>query len=233
VVQAVGLKKRFGSLQVLNGIDLTVSPGEVVAIIGPNASGKTTLLKCILGLVYPDAGQVRIDGVDTTRDFAWRRRLGYMPQAVHFPEAESPRHLLALIERLHGEPARRRDELLGTLDLTRFLKKPVRALSGGTRQKLNIVMGLMHEPALLVCDEPTAGLDPASSSRFRELIQGVRQRGGTALLTSHYISELEGMAERIVFLLEGRVFLDQTPEQLYQRTGERRLERAIAKLLES
>lgn len=227
-----GLRKSFGALEALKGIDLTIEPGRVTAIVGPNAAGKTTLMKSLVGLVIPDAGDIRVDGVATRNSWAYRERIGYMPQTARFPENLSLAELLALVKDLRGTPARFEDELLRLFELPGARDRPLRVLSGGTRQRISAVLALMFDSDILILDEPTVGLDPLSSRRCKDRLAAERKRGKTIILSSHVMSDLEELAERVVFLAEGQVYFDGTLEEIRQRTAEPTLERAIARMME-
>jgi Cu-processing system ATP-binding protein len=232
VITVRGLRKSFGALEVLRGIDLTVEPGRVTAIVGPNAAGKTTFLKSVVGLVIPDGGDIQVDGASVLGSWAYRRRLGYMPQAARFPDNLVVAELLGLLKDLRGAPAPHEAELLRLFDLVGTLDRPLRVLSGGTRQRISAALALMFDPDLLVLDEPTVGLDPLSSRRFKDRLAVERSRGKTVILASHVMSDLEEMSDRVVFLVDGRVYFDGTIAQIRDRTGEPTLERAIARLME-
>ncbi len=232
MVRVEALTKRFGPLEVLKGVSAEFAPGAVTAVVGPNASGKTTLMKSILGLVLPDSGQIEVLGEPAINNPRVRDRIGYMPQDPRFPENVTAREVLALIEELRGRPKMRHEELVERFDLAEHLDRPTRFLSGGTRQKLSAVLAFLFDPEVLILDEPTAGLDPLASSRFKDLVKAERDRGKTVILTSHVMSELEELAERIVFLLEGRVVFAGEVEDLRETTGEARLERAVARMME-
>lgn len=229
-VELSGVRKRFGRLTVLDGVDATISTGRVTAIVGPNASGKSTLIKCILGLVRPDAGSITVLGEPAGADPRYRRRVGYMPQGAPFPENLTGREVLALIQSLRPGDATD-DDLVHRFQLEPTLDKPVRLLSGGTRQKLNAALAFRFRPALLILDEPTAGLDPLSSGVFKEKVQQAADGGASVVLTSHVMSEVEELADDIFFLLDGQVRFQGTMEDLRRLTGEQRLERAVSRIM--
>ncbi|MEO0556687.1 MAG: ABC transporter ATP-binding protein [Bacteroidota bacterium] len=233
LVDVTGLAKRFGRLEVLRGVDVGFRRARVTAVIGPNGSGKTTLIKAVLGLVRPDAGTVAFDGeIVEPGDVTYRSRVGYMPQRAAFPENLTGREVLTMLRDLRAGDARQLDEmLLQTLALEPELDKPLRTLSGGNRQKVNAAVAFLFRPDLIVLDEPTAGLDPVASSALKEAIRSAKARGVTFVLTSHIVSELEELADDIVFLLDGRALFAGTTDDLKRETGEDRLERAIAHLM--
>ncbi|MEQ9105038.1 MAG: ABC transporter ATP-binding protein [Rhodothermales bacterium] len=227
-----GLMKSFGTNQVLAGIDLTFGAGETTAIVGPNGAGKTTLIKSLLGLVHPDAGVLEVGGLPAGSDGDYRRLIGYMPQSARFPDGMSARDMIALVRRLRDPKTPIDTSLIRTLGLSGEMDKPFRTLSGGTRQKVSAVLAFMYTPPIYILDEPTAGLDPVSSAALKDHILAVRERGATVLLTSHVMADLEELCDRIVFLLDGRVRFDGSLSDLRARTGQPRLERAIARILE-
>lgn len=225
------LNKSFGKLHVLKGVSASFSPGRVTAVIGPNASGKTTLMKSILGLVIPDAGTVTIAGEDVRNDPATRRRVGYMPQEPRFPDNLRVNELFDFVQDLRNERPAGLNGLVERFDLSAHLHKPLRTLSGGTKQKASAVLTFLFRPDVLLLDEPSAGLDPVASSRLKDLILEERGRGATVILTSHVMSELEELTDEVLFLLEGTVRYRGTLDAIREATGERRLERAIAKVM--
>lgn len=233
MIDVLALEKWFGALCVLDGLDLRLRPGRVTAIIGPNGSGKTTLIKSILGLVRPDAGALRLRGmrVDGHR---YRADIGYMPQIARFPENLTAREVLDLLRALRaGDAAALDEELIAAFAIEPQLDKPLRTLSGGTRQKVNAIIAFLFRPGLLILDEPTAGLDPVSSGILKDKILRERAAGRTILITSHILSELEELAQDVAFLLDGRVCFSGSVDELRARTGEQRLERAIARVMTS
>ena len=231
MIEARGLRKRFGSLNALDGMDLVVPRGLITAVIGPNGSGKTTFNKCILGLVRPDSGELLLNGKAVNGDPSYRSLIGYMPQAARFPENLSAKDVIRLVMDIRGNPRERDEELLAMFDLGTAMRTPVRLLSGGMRQRLNAALAFLFSPDLLILDEPTAGLDPVSSRALKDKILRERDAGRTFIVTSHVLSELEELADRIAFLLDGKVRFTGTLPSLRAETGESTLERAIARLM--
>lgn len=231
LVEIRGLRKRFGSRQVLNDIDLDIPGGAVTAIIGPNGAGKTTLNKSMLGLVRLDAGVVRFDGKDTAGNIAYRARIGYMPQTPRYPDAFSAGDVLRLLREFRGLGARTDEELIAAFQLEPLLDVPARSLSGGQRQRLNAAAAFLFQPDLLLLDEPTAGLDPVASGILKDKIRAVREAGRAVVITSHILSELQELADLVVFLHEGQIAWSGTLDTLLIDTGMATLERAIAHLM--
>ena len=230
-VQISSLRKRFGRLEVLRGVDCTILPGRITAIVGPNAAGKTTLIKSILGMVRPDSGAVLVDDVVVGRDPGYRERIGYMPQAARFPEQLNGREVIGLLTAVRGRSNGLDDQLIEQFRLTPHLDRPIRTLSGGTRQKLNAAVAFLFRPSLLILDEPTAGLDPVSAGLLKDRVLRAPGEGATVILTSHIMSEIEELAQDLVFLVEGNVIYQGSVASLLAQSGELRLERAIAGIL--
>jgi Cu-processing system ATP-binding protein len=228
VIEIEGLRKRFGALAALRGVDLAFEKGRATAILGPNGSGKTTLVKCVLGLVRPDAGRIRVRGAAVDEGGAYRRAIGYMPQIARYPENLRVREILDMIRDLRGRPEGTDDELEHAFDMESELDKPFKTLSGGNRQRLSAVLAFLFRPEILFLDEPTAGLDPLSSSRLKDKILAEKGRGRTVVLTSHLLADVQELADDVVYLLDGAVSFHAPLETLLGETGERSLERAIA-----
>jgi Cu-processing system ATP-binding protein len=231
IVEITDLHKSFGSLTVLDGVDTTVDVGRITAVIGPNAAGKSTLIKTMLGLVRPDSGRIVVNGMTVNADPDYRRSIGYMPQLARFPENLTGREVLAMLEHLRGPSAERDEELIEALDLEPELDKQTRTLSGGTLQKLNAVIAFLFRPPLLILDEPTAGLDPVASGIVKDKIVRATRAGASVILTSHVMSELEELSDVVIFLLEGRIQFQGTQAELRRLTGRSRLEQAVASLM--
>jgi len=231
IVEVDGIRKRFGRRTVLDGITCSFRRGRVTAVLGPNAAGKSTLIKIFLGLVCPDAGRVRIDGALINGDPAYRAGIGYMPQIARFPENLTGRKVLEMLRGLRGADTPTDATLLDGFELDPQLDKPLRTLSGGTRQKLNAAIAFMFVPRLLILDEPTAGLDPLASGFLKDRVTDALGRGASVILTSHVMALVEEMADDVVFLLDGRIRFQGALQELRVQTGEERLERAIAQLM--
>jgi Cu-processing system ATP-binding protein len=233
MIEISRLTKRFGRAEVLRGVDLRIARGRVIGIVGPNGAGKTTLIKMLLGLVRPDGGEIRIDGTAIQRgeDDSYRSRIGYMPQIARFPENLTAAELFAMLRDLRGTFRECDEELITRLGLESQLDKPLRVLSGGTRQKVNACLAFLFRPDLLILDEPTAGLDPLSSAILKDKIFTARSEGATVIITSHIMSELEELCDDVAFLLDGVVRYMGSVRELTKMTHQANLERAIAALM--
>lgn len=225
-----GLHKTFGRNEVLKGIELDIDGGGLFAVLGPNGSGKTTLIKCILGMVLPDRGSIEVLGNNIRNDWHYRENIDYLPQIANFPSNLKVRELLAMIKDLRRQPI---DEmpLITYFGLEPFLDKKLATLSGGTKQKVNIVLTFMFDCPLIVLDEPTSGLDPASLIRLKELIQREKKAGKTILVTSHIMQFVAEIADQVIYLLEGRIYFKGPIAELMDLTGASDLEQAIATIL--
>jgi len=230
MITAHGLWKRFGGVDVLRGLDADITAGRVTAIVGPNGAGKTTFIKSILGLTRLDRGTLLFDGEPVTGDERYRRRIGYMPQIARFPENLTGTELLAFLRELRGQPVTD-DTLLDELQVRAALPKPLRVMSGGTRQKVNAAAAFLFRPALLILDEPTSGLDPVSAGILKRRIHAERIAGRTVLLTSHVLSEVEELADDVIFLCDGQARFTGALTALKRSTGQATLERSLATLM--
>ncbi len=231
MIEVNRLEKRFGALQVLRGLDLNIGSGRVTAVVGPNGAGKTTLIKIILGLTRADSGSIHIDGRPIDACDEYRSRIGYMPQIGRFPENLSALDLVALLRDLRAGEGSVDDELVDRLRLGGELRKPIRTLSGGTRQKVNAVLALLFRPDILILDEPTVGLDPISSGIVKDRILAERGAGRTVVLTSHIMSDLEELADDVAFLADGLIRYAGTLFDLKRITRQNNLERAVATMM--
>lgn len=230
MIEISSLNKRFGKLTVLDGLDLSIDSGGIFAILGPNGSGKTTLIKSILGMVIPDKGEIKIEGTSILRKWKYRNDINYLPQIANFPANLSVNELIRMVKNLRPKPANDK-ELIHRLGLESFLDKKLGNLSGGTKQKVNLVLTFMFESDLIILDEPTTGLDPISLIQLKEIIHEEKEKGKTILITTHIMSFVEEIADEIVFLLDGEIYFKGSSKELKQRTGQIDLEHAIAKLI--
>ena len=232
MIEIRGLRKRYGRLDVLQGIDAQIPTGQVTAIVGPNAAGKTTLIKSILGLVHSDIGSIKVDSVRVNGDESYRRQIGYMPQIARFPSNLTGAELLAMLRELRPDVKEIDDELIRTFGLGLELTKKLNDLSGGTKQKINAVAAFLFKSSILILDEPTAGLDPRSARILKDKILEERRSGRTFIITSHVMSELEELADNVIFISEGRVRFSGSLDQIKLLTRQANLERAVAELME-
>jgi ABC-2 type transport system ATP-binding protein len=199
-----GLGKRYGSVIALEGVELTVDPGELVGLVGANGAGKSTLMKIACGLVRPSTGTARIFGAHSDTREA-RRMLGYLAELFRFPGWCTGSEVLALHQRLSGSRGDRaeRDELLELVGLSDAANRRVEEMSKGMQQRLGIAQALVGEPRLLLLDEPTSALDPAGRRSIRTLLLELRARGIAVLLNSHLLGEVERVCDRVVILAGG------------------------------
>lgn len=225
------LHKAFSKLTVLDDLELEIDHGGIFVILGPNGSGKTTLIKSILGMVVPDSGSITVDRQNILKKWAYRGEIDYLPQIANFPSNLTVSELIKLIKELRNKTTRE-NELIKTFGLESFLNKKLGHLSGGTKQKVNIILSFMFNSSLVILDEPTSGLDPIALLRLKELIRQEKQKGKTILISTHIISFVEEMADEIVFLLDGNIYFKGTVAELQENTGQQDLEHAIAKILE-
>ena len=220
VIETTGLYKRYGRHEALSGIDLEVRTGEVFGLIGPNGAGKTTLIRILLDLIRPTNGQVRVLGRDPRRDgVAVRRCIGHLPGDLALYDHLTAREHLALLARLRGLPGLRFEPLAERLHLE--LDRPIRTLSKGNRQKVGLVQAFMHEPDLFILDEPTSGLDPIVQHEFGALIAEARHRGATVFLSTHVLSAVERVADRVGLVREGRLMVVDDVGHLKSRVARR------------
>jgi ABC-2 type transport system ATP-binding protein len=205
VISTRGLSKRYGRFVALKGLDLDVNQGEVLGYLGPNGAGKTTTIRLLLGLIAPTTGSARIFGLDAQHQAPEvHRRLAYVPGEANLWPALTGRETLALLGRVQGRVDEQyRDELIKRFDFDP--SKKVRSYSKGNRQKVSLIAALMTRPDLLILDEPTSGLDPLMEQTFRECMQEAKQRGQTVFLSSHILSEVEALCDRVAILRLGEL----------------------------
>lgn len=210
------LRHTYGGEVALAGVDLSVDAGEFVALLGPNGAGKTTLVRSVIGLIQPTSGSVRVAGGSPARAEV-RRRLGVVQQDVGFPSTLTVREIVEGAAARAGAGKDRAKAAMTEMGLADLARRRASNLSGGQQQRLQLAMGLVADPALLVLDEPTVGLDAASRKAFWATLEERRNRGTGILLTTHIVEEAAALADRIVVLHKGRVVAEGTPSEL-QRT---------------
>lgn len=230
MIQISSLNKKFGKLTVLNGLDLEIDSGGIFAILGPNGSGKTTLIKSVLGMVIPDKGEIKLNGESVLNNWKYRNEINYLPQIANFPANLTVKELIKMVKNLRPKNASD-NALIELFGLEPFLDKKLGNLSGGTKQKVNILLTFMFESDLIILDEPTTGLDPISLIHLKEIINKEKEGGKTILITTHIMSFVEEIADEIVFLLDGKIYFKGTSAALKEQTGQTDLEHAIAKLI--
>jgi ABC-2 type transport system ATP-binding protein len=228
-----GLRKSFGQTPVLDGVDLTVTPGTVFALLGPNGAGKTTIVRILSTLIDADAGDVRVAGHDVVAESdGVRRAIGVTGQfsAVDLMlTGEENLQLMADLRRLRGEAGRRRArELLERFGLTGAARRPAQTYSGGMLRRLDLAMTLVGSPELIFLDEPTTGLDPRSRRTMWEAIRELVAEGVTIFLTTQYLDEADHLADRIAVLDRGRIVAEGTPDELKRRIPGRHVELQFA-----
>ncbi|HVS90852.1 MAG TPA: ABC transporter ATP-binding protein [Mucilaginibacter sp.] len=231
IIEIKGLKKSFGKLQVLKGVDCVFERGNVVSILGPNASGKTTLIKSILGMVIPDEGTILFKGNPVINTFNYKRHIGYMPQIGRYPDNMKIGQLFRMVMDIRREDAALDTDLLKEYKLESMYHKTMRTLSGGTLQKVSAALAFMFNPDVLILDEPSAGLDPFAAEALKEKIMEEKMKGKLVLITSHIISEADEISDKILYLIEGQVSFYKSLYTLKNETGEHKLSRALTKIL--
>jgi Cu-processing system ATP-binding protein len=223
------IEKSFGKLEILRGVNAQLEKGKIYAFLGPNGSGKTTLIKCILGLVQPDRGEITVAGQPVLRDWAYRHQIGYMPQIARFPENLNMMELFRMVQDIRKAPAEV-ESYIRYFSLDDARKKKLKSLSGGMRQKVNAILAFMFDPQILIFDEPSSGLDPVSHIKLKDLIRKSQADGKTILLTTHILSEVEELAEEIIFMLDGKICYQGSVPELLRSYDEVKLDRAIARM---
>ncbi|MBL0269025.1 MAG: ABC transporter ATP-binding protein [Chitinophagaceae bacterium] len=226
------LSKRFRKLVVLDDINARFDKGQVVSLIGPNGSGKTTLIKSLLGMVKPDRGEIMVNGHPITENPDYREQIGYMPQIGRYPDNMKIGQLFRMLQHIRSKPGLRQDlELFEKFELGKIESKPMRTLSGGTRQKVSAAIAFLFDPSILILDEPTAGLDPLASEILKAKIMQEKQKGKLILITSHILSDIDELTTHVLYLQDGKMQFIKPLETLQEETGEIRLGKAIAKIM--
>jgi Cu-processing system ATP-binding protein len=226
------ISKRFKKIQVLDDVSAGFTKGQVVSLIGPNGSGKTTLIKTMLGMVRPDSGKIFFNDTVITSDFHYRKNIGYMPQIGRYPDNMKVGQLFTMMKDIREVKDECLDQdLLLKFNLPDIYDKPMRTLSGGTRQKVSAALAFLFNPDVLILDEPTAGLDPLSSELLKAKIISEKNRKKLILITSHILSDLDELTTHIMYLQDGKMQFLKEMQTLQNETGEMRLGKAIARIM--
>ena len=233
MIRIQNIRKRFRKLHALNDINVEFRNGQVIALIGPNGSGKTTLIKCILGLVKPDGGEIFCQDLSINESVQYRNSIGYMPQIGRYPDNMKVGQLFKLLRDVRGNKTQIDEELYFKFKLDTIVNKPMRTLSGGTRQKVSAALAFLFNPEILILDEPTAGLDPVSSEVLKSKIIAEKDKGKLILITSHVLSDLEDLSTDIIYLHEGKMLFFKSIAELRAETGEEKLSKSIAWIMQN
>lgn len=228
MIEAINLNKRFGKLQVLNSVTFSSEKGQCVALIGPNGCGKTTLIKCLLGMVVPDSGSLKFKNENVTTGWSYRSMIGYMPQIGRYPDNMSIGQVIEMLTDIRAHQSKIDEDLITAFELKKLYHKRMGNLSGGTMQKVSASIAFMFNPEALILDEPTAGLDPVAAEILKEKILAEKAKGKLFLITSHILSELDDIVSHIVYMQEGNIIFYKSIQELKEEVGETKLTRAIA-----
>jgi Cu-processing system ATP-binding protein len=231
MIEIKDIQMSYGKFKALNGIDLKLEKGQVAALMGPNGSGKSTLLKSILGLVIPDSGKIIVNGEDTKDQFLYRNSIGYMPQIANYPENLKVKELFNIVKDIRNSFKNLDEELIERFKIHEIYEKYFGQLSGGYKQRVTASLAFLFDPEILILDEPTASLDPLSTEILKTKILDTKKRDKLLIISSHIISEMDELADRIVYLLDGSVKLNLTVKDIKNGSGER-LGKAITRVLQ-
>lgn len=227
------LNKSFKKLSVLKNVSMSFDQGSVTAIIGPNGSGKTTLIKCLMGMVKPDKGDILFNKRSILNQDDYRKDIGYMAQIGRYPDHMKIGQLFDMMKdiRKNYQPLETDEDLTESFQLRSMFHKPMHTLSGGTRQKVSAALAFLFNPPVLILDEPTAGLDPESAMILKSKILSAKEQGKLILVTSHIMTEVAEIADKVAYLLEGRIAFYMPVEHVLEEAGEERFSKAIVKLI--
>jgi sodium transport system ATP-binding protein len=238
MIEVSNLVKSFGKVKAVNGVSFTARDGEITGLLGPNGAGKTTTLRMLYSLLPPDEGEIRIDGLDPTRDaMEIKRTLGVVPDSRGLYSRLTARENISYYGELHGMSKNairgRIDNLIETLDMGDFIERRTEGFSQGQRVKVAIARAMVHTPQTILMDEPSNGLDVMSTRALRHYIRDLRSEGHSVVLSTHIMQEVAALCDRIVIIAKGEVAADGTAEELLERSGCTSLEDAFVKLIGS
>lgn len=232
MIEIKNLTKKFDRFIALDNLNLSFTNGKSIALIGPNGCGKTTLIKCILGLNVIKTGDILVDDKSVKDDYLYRQNIGYMPQIGRYPENMTIGQTIKMIKETRKVAESDLDtELLESFELEKMYDKKMANLSGGTTQKVSAVLAFMFNPKIIILDEPTAGLDPLASEILKNKIVKEKNKGKLIIITSHLLSELDDMVSEIVFMNEGKIIVQQSVEDLMTDTKTEKISESIVTIL--
>ncbi|MEP7110956.1 MAG: ABC transporter ATP-binding protein [Ferruginibacter sp.] len=231
MIIASNVTKTFGKLKALDNVSATCNKGECIALVGPNGSGKTTLIKSVLGMVVPDSGFITFKDKNILHHWQYRDDIGYMPQIGRYPDNMTIGQVIGMMKDIRNMKTEPDEDLIKSFSLQNLENKRMRTLSGGTMQKVSAALAFLFDPAVLILDEPTAGLDPLASELLKEKIIAEKEKGKLVLITSHVLSELDDLVSGIIYMQEGKLLFHKSIEALRKDTGEDKLSKAIARVM--
>lgn len=232
MIEVKNLTKKFNKFTALDDLNLTFTDTKSIALIGPNGCGKTTLIKCILGLNVIETGDILVSGKSVKEDFRYRQNIGYMPQIGRYPENMTIGQTIQMIKDTRKVHEADLDtELLADFELEKMYGKKMRTLSGGTTQKVSAVLAFMFDPKIIILDEPTAGLDPLASEILKNKIIKEKNKGKLIIITSHLLSELDDIVSEIVFMNEGKIIVQQSVAELMSERKSEKISESIISIL--
>ncbi len=233
MIELRDISKNFGHTHALNHVNLKLGNEQCIGLIGPNACGKTTMIKSILSIVIPTHGDILIEGKSIKDDVTYKSSIGYMPQIGRYPENMSIGQVVDMIKSIRNNNPILDEELWHAFELEKMKDKKMHALSGGTIQKVSATIAFMFNPKILILDEPTAGLDPLASEILRDKIKKERDNGKLIIITSHLLNELNDVLSHIVFMEEGKIVFYKDIASLLEETGQPVVSKAISHLLKN
>ena len=232
MIEIKNLTKKFNKFTALNQVNIRFNDGPSVALIGPNGCGKTTLIKCILGLNVVEDGDILVNNESVKEHYLYRKNIGYMPQIGRYPENMTIAQTIQMIKDTRKVSESELDtELLEAFELESIFDKKMRTLSGGTTQKVSAVLAFLFNPGIIILDEPTAGLDPLASEILKNKIIKEKNKGKLIIITSHLLSELDDIVSEIVFMNEGKVIVHQSVEELMTERKTEKISESIISIL--
>lgn len=233
MIELKEVSKNFGITQALDNVNLKLGSEQCIGLIGPNACGKTTMIKSILSIVIPTSGDILIDNKSIKDDVSYKSIIGYMPQIGRYPENMTIGQVVDMIKSIRNDNNPLDEELWNAFDLTKMKDKKMHTLSGGTIQKVSATIAFMFNPKILILDEPTAGLDPLASEILRDKIKKERSNGKLIIITSHLLNELNDVLSHIIFMEEGKVVFYKDIDNLLEETGQPSISKSISYLLKN